>query len=1000
LVLHFALQQQTISAWINEFHYDNSGIDSGEFVEIGHTGGPVTNFRVVLYNGNGGVSYSDITITSTAFNPSGTSYTFIDYPSNGIQNGASTDTGTDPDGIALVDPAGIVVDFISYEGSFTATNGPAVRQSSFDIGIREIGSTASGLSLQKCPNVAKTWFGPSASTKGQANAPNAICAVGAPVTPPTSTPPSIVRIHTIQGNGAPIAVPFSVDVSAIVTSLFTTADVLSGFWMQEEDADSDGNPLTSEGIFVNCGSRCPAGVRVGDLVVVTGMAGESFTTTQIDATVSNGVVTILSSGNPIPTPVSLSLPAAGSTRAFSTFANVEGMLVSFVNPLVVSEYFDLARFGQIVLTESARPYQFTSLNIPSISGFGAANAALATRRIILDDDNDDQNDAITGTSDEAYFYPLGGLSLTNKFRGGDTLPNLRGVLQYAFGAWRVRPVPQVFNYQFAQVNPPPLVPANVGGTLRITSFNVLNYFTTLDTGGTGCGPSGTVECRGANSLEELVRQRDKIVIAITALNPDIAGLIELQNSASNFPISSLVAALNAVVGPGTYAFIPTGLVGGDAIQVGLIYKPSVVVPVNAFKILNSSVDPTFIDTLNRPVLIQTFEELNTFARFTVSVCHLKSKGSACSGDSDVLDGQGNCPQTRRTAALALGNYLATDPTGSNDPDHLILGDLNSYSREDPITTLEQVFGFTNLASAFIGPAAYSYVFDGQLGSLDHALASPTLFPQVTGVTDWHINADEIPLFDYNDAVLNAGESSFERKSSVGSLYAPDPFRSSDHDPVLVGLDLSPPTQSPSSSPMASPSSSPTESPSESPVHAPSSAPSESPVHAPSSAPSESPVHAPSSAPSESPLHAPSSAPSEAPTTAPSESPTDEPTSFPSESPLIDCTIMFDLYNSVTNALVAPLTNGTIIAIPPPCGKTNIEAIIPCGVVSNQVIFELWRGSRRVVRKTENVLPYFLFGNNGRDVKNGKIAAGSYGIRVIADGKTSPFTNFTLRGTCS
>lgn len=970
----------------------------------------MTGYRVVLYNGNGGAVYSDITITSTSVNPSGTSYTVLEYASNGIQNGAATDTGIEGDGIALINPSGNVVEFLSYEGTFSATNGPAVGLTSSDIGNREVGSTAAGLSLQKCPNLVNTWGGPITSTKGLANAN---CAGGSPLPAPVPAPtPAPVRIHAIQGTGAPIAVPFAVDVSAIVTCLFTTADVVSGFWVQEEDADADGNPLTSEGIFAKCGSRCPTGLRVGDLVRVVGTAGEAFTTTQIDATVTNGAVTILSSGNPLPSPIPLTLPASGSTGAFSTFAHVEGMLVSFLNPLVVSEYFELARFGQIVLTESARPYQFTSHNLPNASAFSATNAALARRRIVLDDDNDDQNDAVTGTSDEAYFYPTGGLSLTNKFRGGDTITSLRGVMQHAFSAWRVRPVPQAFNYQFVKENPAPLVPVNVGGTLRVTSFNVLNYFTTLDTGGTGCGPTGAAECRGANSLAESARQRNKIVSAIVTINPEIAGLIELQNSASNTPIMDLVAALNAVAGLGTYAFIPTGLFGGDAIQVGLIYKPSAVVPINAFKILDSSVDPTFIDTLNRPVLIQTFEELSSGARFTVSVCHLKSKGSTCSGDSDAGDGQGNCPETRRTAALALGNYLATDPTGSNDPDHLIIGDLNSYFKEDPITTLEQLFGFTNLASALLGFDAYSYVFDGQLGSLDHALASPTLLPQVTGVTDWHINADEIPLFDYNDAILDSGEASFERESSVGNLYAPDPLRSSDHDPVLVGLALGPPTQSPSRSPISSPSSSPTYSPSESPVRSPSGsptdAPSVSPVASPSSSPtdspSDSPVIMPTSSPSESPVSTPTSLPSESPVSAPasfsSASPTLEPTSAPSESPIIDCTVTYGLYNSVTNVFVAPLPNGAVILNPPPCGRTNIEAVVPCGATNNQVIFELWRGSRRVQRKIELMVPYFLFGNKGADVKNGKITAGSYGIRVIVGGTTSPFTNFTFGGTCS
>lgn len=119
---------------------------------------------------------------------------------------------------------------------------------------------------------------------------------------------------------------------------------------------------------------------------------------------------------------------------------------------------------------------------------------------------------------------------------------------------------------------------------------------------------------------------------------------------------------------------------------------------------------------------------------------------------------------------------------------LIIGDLNSYAKEDPIVTLRNA-GYSDLVAAFGGSSAYSYVFDGQLGYLDHALANPTLTPQVTGVAAWHINADEVPLFDYNDEIRDAGEASFEAESDARPLYHADAFRTSDHDPVIIGLDL-------------------------------------------------------------------------------------------------------------------------------------------------------------------------------------------------------------------
>ena len=207
-------------------------------------------------------------------------------------------------------------------------------------------------------------------------------------------------------------------------------------------------------------------------------------------------------------------------------------------------------------------------------------------------------------------------------------------------------------------------------------------------------------------------------------------------------------------------------------------------------VIDSSVDAAFVDTKNRPGLIQTFEEVATGERFTIAVNHLKSKGSSCDelGDPDLRDGQANCNGTRTAAAEALARYLATDPTAGGDPDILIIGDLNAYAREDPIRALE-VAGYTDLIRRFAGADAYSYVFDGQLGYLDYALASPSLLRQVTGAAGWYINADEPPLLDYNDDVLDPGEAVYQRESAALPIYEAGAFRSSDHDPVIVGLQL-------------------------------------------------------------------------------------------------------------------------------------------------------------------------------------------------------------------
>ena len=220
----------------------------------------------------------------------------------------------------------------------------------------------------------------------------------------------------------------------------------------------------------------------------------------------------------------------------------------------------------------------------------------------------------------------------------------------------------------------------------------------------------------------------------------------------------------------------------------MIYRPAVVTPVGDFKLLTSAVDPRFIDTKSRPSLAQTFEVNATGARFTVVVNHLKSKGSDCVdvGDPDLGDGQGNCSQTRRAAAEALVDWLATDPTGSGDPDFIIMGDLNSYAQEDTIDEIkagsDDIAGtsddFTNLIAHFQGAYAYSYTFDGQAGYLDHALANASLLGQVTGAADWHINSDEPDVLDYDTTFKPAAQD---------ALYEVNAYRTSDHDPVVVGL---------------------------------------------------------------------------------------------------------------------------------------------------------------------------------------------------------------------
>ena len=578
-------------------------------------------------------------------------------------------------------------------------------------------------------------------------------------------------IHEIQGSGltSPLA-GTEVKIEGIVVGDFQnngSADDgdLNGFFVQEEDADADADAATSEGIFI----FAPGAVDVatGDVVRVVGTAVDfpANNATPVTELTSVGGVLVCDSGVALPAATTVTLPVSD----ISDFERYEGMLVTFPQALSISEFFNYDRFGEMVLTVD-RDFQPTAVYEPYSPGAEALAAENRLNRITLDDGLSVQNPSFTRHPNGEAF------TLDNRFRGGDTVANVVGVMDHSFGLYRVQPTEGA---DYTAVNPRPAAPEDVGGSLTVASFNVLNYFTTLDDGTNDvCGPAADQECRGADDAEELARQQAKIVAALAAIDADIVGLIEIENHPADVPTATLVEALNAEVGAGTYDYLATGAIGTDAIRTAFIYKSAAVTPIGDYAILDSSIDARFDDDANRPVLAQAFMELASTGVVTVAVNHLKSKGSAC-GDGDDDPVQGNCNGTRTAAAEALADWLATDPTESGDLDALVIGDLNAYDKEDPIDAIRAA-GYAELIHQFQGEYAYSYLFDGQLGYLDTALASPTLASQVSGATIWHINADEPDLLDY--------DTSF-KSPEQDAIYAPDPYRSSDHDPVIVGLDL-------------------------------------------------------------------------------------------------------------------------------------------------------------------------------------------------------------------
>ncbi len=598
-------------------------------------------------------------------------------------------------------------------------------------------------------------------------------------------------IYDIQGSGMAAAITGAVTTEGVVVGDFEGSSGLSGFYLQ--DSAGDGEAASSDGIFVFTGSSNL--VSGGAVVRVTGFARERFNQTTLNGSNSNTsavpAANIIGCGTGSVTPVNVTMPFATTDYP----ERFEGMLVRFPQSLVISEYFNYERFGEMVLgwplSGESRPFTPTLIEEPGGPALARAEANLL-RRITLDDGLGIQNP-------NNLRHPNGGsFALNNRFRGGDTVANTVGVLGFDFSLYRIQPTGPA---AYTEVNSRPPAPEDVGGDIRVATMNTLNFFITQDHPSGNpldnkCGPAQNVECRGADADQptEFTRQRDKLLDALARLEAAVVGLNELENTTGVEPLgdptNGLVAGLNGMLGAGTYDFIDTGVIGTDAIRVGLTYQPGMAIPIGDFALLTSAVDPRFIDTKSRPALAQTFEVVATGARFTVVVNHLKSKGSDCNdiGDPDAGDGQGNCNGTRRLAAQALVDWLATDPTGSGDPDFLILGDLNSYAMEDPIDAViagpDDSAGtdddYTNLIKQYQGTFAYSFVFDGQSGYLDHALANAELMDQVTGAGDWHINADEPDLLDYDTTFKPPAQE---------AIYEPNAYRSSDHDPVVVGLEL-------------------------------------------------------------------------------------------------------------------------------------------------------------------------------------------------------------------
>jgi len=608
---------------------------------------------------------------------------------------------------------------------------------------------------------------------GNDQAQETSCAISVSVAAPAAVTHTIPQI---QGEGD--ASPYAGTVQT--TEGVVTAKVGSGFFMQDEAGD--GNPLTSDGMFIFTTAANTGTVQVGDRIRITGSITEytptgatrSYTEMQ-----SVSAIAKLAGGVSI-APTNIQLPHPNLGR-------VEGMLVRFGSPLTLSQLEFLGSRGEITLS-SGRLEIASNRYRPRTPEAIAQAAANQLNQIVLDD-----GIFVTPTT-----IPY--LGEDGSLRAGDTVSDLTGVVD--FGAkggggagFKLQPtVAPVFSHDNPRAEPPALA----SGNIKVASANVLNYFTTFTDGsdvegrtGQGCSLGTSVSksnCRGADNLNEFNRQTAKIVGELKSINADVYGLMEIQNS-GEYTVTKLVDALNEAISPGTgiktYAVVPKpAATGTDAIRVAMIYKPSALTLVGG-----ALSDADAIN--NRPPMAQTFKA-NNGAKFSLVVNHLKSKGSCptSGADADQGDSQSCWNATRIQQANRLtGAFVPQVVAAAGDAKVLLIGDFNSYGYEDPIAAITAT-GYVNQLERFVrgsGNMPYSFVFNGEAGYLDHALASAALSPQVVDAAEWHNNADEPTVLDYNT------------DGKPQDKYTSAPYRASDHDPVVISLNLQAPYTDVSSS---------------------------------------------------------------------------------------------------------------------------------------------------------------------------------------------------------
>ncbi|WP_313420504.1 ExeM/NucH family extracellular endonuclease [Stenotrophomonas sp.] len=435
------------------------------------------------------------------------------------------------------------------------------------------------------------------------------------------------------------------------------------------------------------------------------------------------------------------------TTAPADWRALDGQHVRIAAPLTLAGTDGLERFGQLTVAFDGRLWQPTEVAAPGTAGIEQVMADNQRRRLVLDDGSDARDPG-------SVPYLAGNPVL----RTGMQLRNVEGIVRVDAQG---RPSLQVEGTLTLPDLQRPAVP-KVAGDLHIAAFNLENFFNGDGQGG------GFPTLRGARTLDEHKAQVAKLVATISALDAHIAALMELENDGygPQSAIAELLAALNATLEPAQqWAMVDAGEgPGTNPIRVGIIYRKGLFKPLGAPL---TKLDGPFAEHSRAP-LAQAFQ--GNGAPFMVVANHFKSKGcrDAAGADADRNDGQGCWNATRVESARQLNQWVGAEAARLKVKDIVLLGDFNAYAQEDPIRTLHDL-GWQDAFKVAKVEHPYSYVYNGYTGRLDHALLSPGMAKRLRGAAEWHSNADE------QDA------------SGYQGRNVPGPWRSSDHDPLLLGF---------------------------------------------------------------------------------------------------------------------------------------------------------------------------------------------------------------------